>query len=459
MKKLFLLTSILALAACGGGGGGGGGADTPAARPPRAAITDDAITSNSNITSMSSEVLVPKSGSGEIIARAGSVNWEGQTYTSYRLDDVDFRIATSAGENPTLRFKMDKDGRIDSLVMKMGGEEQHMFRNGETSDFRGIVYEYIELEDGTGDVALRRDRNTIHRLVYSPDKDPETFAQLHTDSKGKDACPDGKTCRWDRIDQAFRITSNGGTDNLTYSDFGNLYTTNFGKYKGITDEDSFADAKIHTRETSGGELVEGGSYATWDTVGIFDNQDYDVFAGGYKVNALQHRPTEDMTFKGKAVGSIYATNSGNHHDASRALVDPEATLTFDAEHGTETLAMAFDNWYDVTVTKTGSTNRIRFDNFNGVAEDDGNAFRSATDGVLVVDNFNVTSGKADVVGDVKKEGMLDMGYYGKTGPEEATGVIRFKETSVENREIDEQIKKVDYEREFRAGYGMKPVEP
>lgn len=458
MKKLFLLTSILALAACGGGGGGGGG-DTLTPRPSRAAITDDAITSNSNITSMSSEVLVPKSGSGEIIARAGSVNWEGQTYTSYRLDDVKFKVATSAGENPTINFRMDKDGRIDSLVMNVGSEKQEMFRNGETSDFRGIVYEYIELEDGTGDVALRRDRRTIHRLVYSPDKDPETLAQLHADAKGKDACPDGKTCRWDRIDQAFRITSNGSADSFTYSDFGNLYTTNFGKYKGITDEDSFADAKIHTRETSGGELVEGGEYATWDTVDIFDDQDYDVFAGGYKVNALQHRPTEDMTFKGKAVGSIYATNSGNHNDASRALVDNNATLTFDAEHGTETLAMAFDNWYDVTVTKTGSTNRIRFDNFNGVTGDDGNAFRSATDGELVVNNFDRIAGQADDVGDVMTEGMLDMGYYGKTGPEEATGVIRFKETSVENREIDEQIKKVDYEREFRAGYGMKPVEP
>ena len=448
MKKLFLLTSILALAACGGGGGGG--SSTPAATPIRAAISPDAITSNSNITSMASEVLVPKGGSGEIIARAGSVNWEGQTYTSYRLDDVNFRVATSAGENPTINFKMDNEGRIDSLVMNVGSEKQKMFRNGETSDFRGIVYEYILLEDGTGDVALRRDRRTLARLVYSPENDPESFAQLHTDAKGQDACPKNSTCRWDRIDQAFRVTSmgNGGTpsddsDDLTYSDFGKLQTTNFGKYKDVT-ADNFATAKTETRETSGGVLVSG-DYATWDTVGVFDENDYDVFAGGYKVNALQHRPTEDMHFIGKAVGSIYATNSDDHTGTDAALVDNAATLDFVG--GTETLTMDFDNWYTVTVTKNGSTNNITFSDFDGVSGVAGNEFRDPAS--LSVDNFDRTTGKAEADGDVLREGMLDMGYYGKTGPEEATGVVRFKETKVEGD--------VEFEREFRAGYGMKPA--
>ena len=108
--------------------------------------------------------------------------------------------------------------------------------------------------------------------------------------------------------------------------------------------------------------------------------------------------------------------------------------------------MAFDNWYDVTVTKTASGNNITFSDFDGGAETE---FRSNDS--LVVDNFTTTTGDADADGHVKREGMLDMGYYGMNGPEEATGVVRFKETAKQGD--------IQYEREFRAGYGMKPVVP
>ena len=443
MKKLFILTSVLAIAACGGGGGGGG-SSAPVTTPVRAAVSQDAITSNGEITSMKSEILVPKAG-GSVIARAGSVNYDGLSYTSYRLDDVDFRVATSAGENPTLNFKMDDNGRIDSLVLNVGAEKQKMFRNGETSNFRGIVYEYVVLDNTATqhDDPLKSDREAVVRLVFSPDNDPTSFATLQNAAAGK--CPAGKYCRWDRIDQAFRVTSNGKTSasGFNYSDFGNIYTTNFGKYKGVT-ADNFAEAKEHTRDTSGGVLQPLGEYATWDTVGIFDEDEYDVFAGGYKIDAIQHRPTETMNFTGKAVGSVYATDSDTHPHDNIAVVDNAATLAFNATAGTETLSMAFDNWYDVTVTKTASGNNITFSDFDGTA---GTAFRS--DDSLNVDNFTNTTGDADANGHVKREGMLDMGYYGLNGPEEATGVVRFKETANEGG--------VQYEREFRAGYGMKPV--
>ena len=145
MKKYLILTSIFALAACGGGGGHSG-----SGTPTRAAISDAAITSNRNITSMASEVLVPKNG-GSVIARSGSVNYEGNSYTSYRLDDVNFRVATGAND-AFLRFNMDENGKIDSLVMNVGTPEamsdQHMVRRSDdTADFRGIVYEYVVLED------------------------------------------------------------------------------------------------------------------------------------------------------------------------------------------------------------------------------------------------------------------------------------------------------------------------
>ena len=447
MKKYIALASILALVACGGGGGGGGSGQRGASPVTvREAVSDDALTSNAAITSMASEVLVPKGGGDIVVNRTGSVNIDGLSYTSYRLDDVNFRIATGGGGNPTLHFRMDNNGRIDSLIVNAGGGKQKLFRNGETSDFRGIVYEYIVLDDnasGHNDYAAS-DKETIARLVYSIDDDPATFADLHAAANGRDKCPKDKKCRWDRIDQAFRITAQGGTDELTYSDFGMLQTTNFGKYKGVT-EDNFDNAKTHNRGKDG---VETDAVADWDGL-EFDDADYDVFAGGYKVAALQHRPTSDMHFKGKAIGSVYATNDDNHHHANAALVDNAATLDFVG--GVETLNMAFNNWYDVTVTKNGSSQSIAFSNFNGTPGDDGNQFRTDTGDGLTVNNFT-TSTNAN---GVKREGMLDMGYYGLAGPEEATGVVRFKETTNEGTGDDA----VQYEREFRAGYGMKPYTP
>ncbi len=433
MKKYVFLTSILALAACGGGGHSGGGDGMPV----RQAVTPEALTSNGYVTSMSTEVLVPKS-SGAVVARTpATVNYNGLTYTSYRLDDVNFRVATGAND-AFLNFRMDPNGKIDSLIMNVGGGEQKMFRRGDdNADFRGIVYEYVVLDDSATahDDYSKSDRDTLVRLVYSEENDPTSYATLSAAAAGK--CPAGKFCRWDRIDQAFRITSNGGSEDLTYSDFGKVQTSNFGKYKGVTEE-NFADAKTHTRDSDG--VV--GDAATWSDI-VFDENDYDVFGGGYKVSALQHRPTTDMHFTGKAIGSVYATNSDDHSGTDAALADNAATLDFVG--GTETLNMHFDNWYDVTVTKDASGNRIQFSDFDGTTGNAGNEFRTAES--LDVPNFTTTTGSAEEPGGVRREGMLDMNYYGATGPEEATGVVRFKETTNEAG--------VQYEREFRAGYGMK----
>lgn len=437
MKKTLVLTSLLALCACGGGGGGSGVGPTNI----RAAVDQTAIDSNLNITSMASEVLVPTDSSNPIVARSGTVKYDGKTYTSYRLDDVDFRVATGGGNDALLNFKMDSKGKIDSLVLDVGGGKQKMFRRDDNSaDFRGVVYEYIVLDNSaTGhDDYAASDRDTLVRLVYSAENDPTSYETLSAAAAGK--CPAGKYCRWDRIDQAFRITSKGGTDSLTYSDFGMLQTANFGKWKGVT-EANFADAKTHSRDKN--NVVTDA--ATWDNI-TFDDDDFDVFGGGYKVSALSHRPTETMDFVGKAVGSVYATNSDNHQGATTALEDNAAELHF--ENGTSTLVMDFEDWYTVTVTQNSNgSNRIQFTGSHANENDNGNAFRSSDS--LDVTNFTTTRGDADSDGHVKTEGMLDMGYYGVSGPEEATGVVRFKETANEAG--------VQYEREFRAGYGLKPT--
>ncbi len=59
MKKYYLALTIgFALSACAGGGGGSSSYGT--AVPSRPAVSDAAIESNRHITSMSSEILIPK---------------------------------------------------------------------------------------------------------------------------------------------------------------------------------------------------------------------------------------------------------------------------------------------------------------------------------------------------------------------------------------------------------------
>jgi hypothetical protein len=426
----------------------------------RAAIGDIAKASNNAITSMSAEVLVPNNSSDTVITRAGSVRWtDGKTYTSYRLEDVNFRVATGV-DDAFLKFRVDENGKIDSLVMNIGdiAGDQYMERNGNTSDFRGIVYEYVVLDDSATahDDILKKGEDVKVRLVLSPTQDEtSTWQMLSQASAGK--CPNNRFCRWDRIDQAFRVTSGSkeGSYGLKYADFGKLQTSNFGKYKGVTKE-TFDDAKEGTRYTDGG-VVKTGSYGNWDSVS-FDN-DFDVFAGGYNVAALQHRPTEEMHFEGTAIGSLYATDSENHDDAGVLLVDNVAKLDF-SEDGTEKLTMNFtadsgstdeNNWYKVIVTKnnTAGTNNITFSDFSVYGNPDFKFQTPELDGKVSVNNFTTTNGNTDVSGNIQTEGLLDMGYYGVGSTEEAVGVVRFKEKTNDSDVI--------YEREFRAGYGMKPV--
>lgn len=110
MKKYLLLTSVFALAACGGGGGGHSGSGITPGPVTRAAVSNAAVESNGHVTSMASEILV-QNGTGAIEVRSGSVNKDGKTYTSYRLDDVTFRFA---GEDSIIKFDLDDEGRIIS---------------------------------------------------------------------------------------------------------------------------------------------------------------------------------------------------------------------------------------------------------------------------------------------------------------------------------------------------------
>ena len=149
MKKYVFLTSVLALAACGGGSGGGHSDLTPvrAAIDPTSPIATEVAESNAHITSMTSEVLVANNGDGRapLLGRSASTNYEGRSYTSYRLEDVQFRFAGE--ENATLKFGIDGNGKIISVGRYENdvlSNEGVFARSGDSSNLFGAAKSQYE---------------------------------------------------------------------------------------------------------------------------------------------------------------------------------------------------------------------------------------------------------------------------------------------------------------------------
>lgn len=132
MKKIAILTSVLALAACGGGSGHhhNGTPVTPGANNPEP-VRDDTVTdavraSNKEITQMTSEILIGRDSNTPVISRAahGQVNIDGQEYTSYRLNDVEFTQSDLDDDNENVHFKfhVKPNGQIDRIDYEDGWE-------------------------------------------------------------------------------------------------------------------------------------------------------------------------------------------------------------------------------------------------------------------------------------------------------------------------------------------------
>ena len=88
MKKYLVLTSVLALTACGGGSGSSGaGADVNTVVVPGDLAGRVTATDNDVITKMKSEVIVA-SNSDNPLSRKATVEKDGVTFASYRLEDI-----------------------------------------------------------------------------------------------------------------------------------------------------------------------------------------------------------------------------------------------------------------------------------------------------------------------------------------------------------------------------------
>lgn len=451
MKKLTMLTSCLALTACFGGGGNGvTGGTSDISRVTT--LGPGAISSNSAVTGMKSEIVVANDGSGSL-ARSATRNYNGKAYTVYTLDDIDLKLADNSGGDIYFNFKLDENGRIDqgSLITGVNPADAtellkiDLLRDGETTQFHGAVLEYVY------------NNKTYIRIADNGTIGYSDLVAMVTNADTSKIPADAKANgRWDRMDQVWEMETTGNTAGLQYSDFGYLKTANLVKDKAIADQADLAAARAGTR--TGSNHAEYANLPNDNEDSVYaqlHSGDNFMFAGGYEINST---PTDSMTFTGTAHGKVYTSVTANSHKddykALYSMTSGDNAMAFDTTHAvltftpgstpTEELYMPFGtdgaNFYDVTVTKTGETETFAFNKPDGVTiarkfEQDTNSNKPA----------NATVGTA--------VSNVNIGYHGINTPAEATGTAAFSQVTTLNPLNEGDVASREFN--FEAAFGGK----
>jgi len=454
MKKLAILASGLALAACGGGGGGShSGSSASVYVPPREAVTSAVATSNAQITNMPSEIVVA-SNSSDPVSVVGSVSTEsgGVTYTSYRLDDVKLLMAENldtTGHSYVNLELNDETGEIDAVKMVVGGEDSgRNVRDGNL--FQGPIFEYVPDGDDRADFR-----------VVDNGQDMAALNALETANSLSGG-------HWNRVDERMVFTSLGATAGLQYSDFGHFNPVYRSKNKALTSDADIDAARAGTlnRDSDRDKKRTNSEFEA-----AINKEDYQLFAGGYAISGTTMvdtlTPQNSTSYTGNAVGRIYASIQGDGagraaklagwvpfdldtdsdgipdsyvnanaagHDMAKAYTTSAATMTIGSD-GSQTLYMPFntasdtaDTFYDVTVTQATPGSDPVF------------AFTGTPSDMQYKENTAPNPAKT--------ESSLTAGYYGVNTPVEAAGTARY----ATEQDLGDGFRR---EWEFQAAYGMK----
>lgn len=456
MKKIAILVSALALAACGGGGGSNVAGGSSVYVPPRPAVEAAVSTSNAQITNMKSEIVVKNGGTPVIV---GAVSDPSGAYTSYRLDDVKLFTAENLDSEGRsyVNLELNNDtGEIDAVKMVVGGidsgrNEREKNGDGTFKDtFAGPIFEYVKGGSGTD-----KDQ-ALFRVV---DNGEITMDDLNALAAAKGLPGTG---HWNRVDEKMVFKTYGGDEDLKlqYSDFGHFNPVYRSKHEEITAENIIAS---RLSLTDPGHLDRAGDKDKYRDDEKFAEalakEDYQLFAGGYAIDGTglvdTLIPENGTSYTGKAIGRIYVSIQGDGperaakltawnvpggsdgHDMAKAYITSEATMTI-APNGTQILVMPFthnttDKFYDVTITQNPGENAT-FDFSEGTEDFSSSQYRV---------NNNPTLGKT--------EQDFHPGYYGVNTPVEAAGTAR----QYTEQDLEDGFTR---EWEFQAAYGMKKDE-
>lgn len=341
MKKIAILTSILALTACGGGSAPIM-PDAPVMPDSGMRVSDDAIESNELITSMASEILIAQDGTLPNIIRPAHIVHRGNKYLAYHLDDAKFFDNTMESTDEYISFGIDENtGEINNISYHLKDFDESIDRNPNSSIFTEHVYKYkVQLDNGLND-----------------------GKPYYTDSLP--VLPDGQQYTKEQIIEAFKDKYDGQTlddiiekvesmDELIAIEYVHDHVIDlYGKLLPNSHKLKYSDFGYITILAK--EINQEGD-GTGD--------DNSVVFGGYEVQQIKNpEQLHDLEFSGKAIAAL--GRQGGNGNTTIATDDTAAKLTVD-EHGVQTLIMPFNDYYtiqvvkpqncDETITWQGSTN-------------------------------------------------------------------------------------------------------
>ena len=447
MKKLAILTSILSLTACGGGSGGGSAPIMPDA-PVVTNEAEMARSSNSVITGMvsinnesirtdyvkkalgddyysdvSNGTINP---SRSAVIRSGSTTGNGKNVCksekdcndlafnnmkNWLIENIDSLDENNIENSADLRKALMLAGFKDELSGNWDDIKAWFFDNKET-----IKQQAQDIYDQLGE----HEKFNLEDVVFTM-----SSASLGDEDGGKD-------------ELTFDVNENGkiiGVDFKTYApnDQGELVKADEGDFYAERTDNKNEFLIIQERE---GEVLEGNvaietygydiglKYSDFGAfVGVINGDAIkEGFAGGYITKEVKDisKISGEMNFEGRVVGTVQPKSE----DGDNLPLDGAATLSFN--NGTESLSLAFDNWYDVQIEKTGEQGNIHFTNGDVITNDE---YKFASGNELTTENFLNGNYEGKVVEDgVSHYGKIDINYYGNNDkPVEATGVLQYVE--------------------------------
>ncbi len=409
MKKCFILTSVLALAACSGGSGGGGAPGVSGGQLSGAEnfirsgqTTIGNVEINNDVTSMASAIVVAKDGSSSAI-RSATKSFNGKEYDIYDLSDVKFN-ATDEGFGLPMQFIVGDDKVIRQLAIQdnesiVQGNKIYIEYDDENYILSGTKllsklnepgYEIQDSGSGPniyyngnpyGGDDLEIANNNIYRVLNTvPDGMLVENDKIYTEYTGDHRIiKNNEVYELYDLDSGYTFKSEDGDINLTYASHGKdmkLKYSDFGFYQFSANND--VDRPV-------------------------------PFIGGYddvKKIESDELPTSETTFTGNAIASVISIlggeNSGTVYDPQNngGFINGSAELKFTKD--SENLTARFEDWYDVSY----NNGNLSFDGTSKTIPDAYKLFSNASD--------SETNSKIQ--------------YYGDNGtPSEAVGLIQYRQ--------------------------------
>lgn len=437
MKKLAILTSILALTACGGGSGSGGSApimpdapvvpDAPTPDVPDAPTPDvpDTPTPFVDLVAQSNSVIT------NIISNS---EYQATRYVEHKLGDLAAELNSNINPSSRSATKRNPFNPIEPTTGHLSFQDvKNLFDKAEwitnTATHEEIVNWFNNsklnqtqiqavlrlLNDATCFVVGNAIETANNILAHR-----KNFEKPLADLQQKTEILDLSTADFTTADEGFDLKIRFNLDQKTKSEITGI--TLFGKGED-PETDGIEFARTNEKDTNDNGYIFTGkvnvghddetnetiyedrqlvytSVANTHNVGLrysdfgsvtvnkYDEETQKLvpeqrmaFIGGYDTSKRIEAPAEETTFSGLATGGVTAVKGGERSGqflaldtATNTTKDKVATLVFDGA-GQQILTAKFDNWYDIrfTTDKEGDQSAT-FSNYNGT-----DAFKMVSD--------------------------------------------------------------------------------